>query len=163
MKKKNTNSFVAHLENRTDLLEERDKEHEKQILLQEETLERMENYQKGMLAIYVVVGILLLGIGFFWWNISRDKFYATLDEPFDNSVIERMLYELDTAKAQQPDVVSVDGVDWAALIDEIENGEGTELTEEEEEALLNVVGQLEDGKSVSDIVDDLKVETIPVE
>lgn len=163
MKKKNTNSFVAHLENRTDLLEERDREHEKQMLLQEETLERMENYQKGMLGIYVVVGFLLLGIAFFWWNISRDKFYAVLDEPFDNSAVERLLYEIDASKAQQPDIGTINNIDWGALIDEIEKQDGNDLTDEEESILLNLVKQLDDGKKVEEIIENLEEETIPVE
>lgn len=155
MKKKNTNSFVAHLEDKEELFDEMERQHEKQINLQEETLDRMDKYQKGMIGVYVVIGLLLFAIIFFWWNISRGQFYAALNKPFDNSAVEKLLYEINTVKGTDIELGGETEIDWDNLLEQLKSEKGGELSPEEELALTNLVEQLQSGKSIQEVMSNL--------
>jgi hypothetical protein len=95
MTSKNKNNFVSYLEDGDSLLQGEEREKRRHQTLSDSTLKKMNEYNHSLIVIYLMVGILLIGVIFFWWNISRDKFYAAMDEPIEHSAVQSVFYKLD--------------------------------------------------------------------
>lgn len=134
MTSKNKNNFVSYVEDGESLMQESEKEKKRYEDLSSSTLKKMNEYNHSLIVVYLMAGVLLIGVIFFWWNISRDKFYAAMDEPIEHSAVQSVFYKLDalttsTDKAIE-EMQAEEDLEWEKLMSDLEANEEN-LSEEE--------------------------------
>jgi len=168
MTKKNKNNFVSYIEDSESLFEESKKEEVRYRTLNDSTVKKMNEYNHSLLIIYVMVGLLLVGVVSFWWNINRDKFYAAIDQPIEHSAVQSMFYKLNILSDSKNQIIDdmevVSDIDLNTLIEKIDTSEvnnegGEEIDSINEDLLLkDLKGKVEDKNLEEDSSDILELD-----
>jgi len=147
--KNQRHQFLNYMEDYQEIADAKNFQEQEEQSWLEDSHNKQQHQRKFLFWVYGLSAVFLLGIVFFWWNVSRAQFYQALDNPLSDSSFQKFLLLVDDAKQGNTDT----DFDWRNQLDEIDSAG---LTGEEQQVLADLKKKVNDGASLEELINDLK-------